>query len=273
MGALNDGMTRFFDLIFGPMAAWPAVAMVVVAVLTSVWALLLFKAVTPQKTLERVRDRLFGHIYEMGLYQDHLRVVARIQWDLARANLRYLSLTLPALVALTIPMVLTLGQLDARYSHRPLDPGEETVFRVTLAGGARADLSALRLETPAGVTVTAGPVRDRGTGEAAWRLRADQPGDFELVVHDGDRELVRREVPVGGGLRPVGQTSTRDWLHSLLFPGAPVLAGDSPVAAMTLVLPVREVAYFGVGLDWLVAFMVFSLLGGLALKDALRVSL
>jgi hypothetical protein len=273
MDALNDGMTRFFDLLMGPMAAWPAVAMAVVSVLTAIWALLLFKAVTPQRALRRVRDRLFGHIYEMGLYQDHLRVVGRIQWDLARANLRYLSLTLPALIALTIPMVLTLGQLDARYSHRPLAPGEETVFTVRLAAGSAADLSRLRLAAPDGVAVTAGPVRDRGTGQVAWRLRTDTPGDAELVVMDGETELVRRTVPIGGGLRPLGETSRRDWLHSLLFPGAPVLAAGGAVTEMTLALPTREVAYLGIEMPWLLAFVIFSLVGGLALKDALRVSL
>ena len=60
-------------------------------------------------------------------------VLARIQRDLARANLRYLGLTLPALLALALPMVLTLAQLDSRYGHRPLRPGETTVFSVTLA--------------------------------------------------------------------------------------------------------------------------------------------
>ncbi|MCB1182347.1 hypothetical protein KDM41_02865 [bacterium] len=273
MGALNTAMTRLFDLVIGPLAGRPAVALAVVSVLTAVWALLLFKAVTPQRTLERVRDRLFGHIYEMGLYPDHLRVVARIQGDLARANLRYLSLTLPALVALTIPMLLTLGQLDARYSHRPLAPGEETVFTVTLADGAAADLADVRLDVPEGVTVTAGPVRDHGAGELAWRLRVDREGDLPLVVRRGDAELVGRTLPVGGGLRPVGESSRSDWLHGLLFPGAPVLPSGGPVADATLLLPTREVAYLGVGLPWLVAFMIFSLVGGLALKDLLRVSL
>ncbi len=270
MRYLNDGMTKFFDLLLGPLAAWPALAMILVAVLTSVWALLLFKAVTPQAKLTRVRDRLFGHIYEMGLYQDHLRIVGRIQWDLARANLRYLSLTLPALVVLMVPMVLTLAQLDGRFAHRPLQVEEETVFSVTLPA---ADLAQVALRAPAGLAVVAGPVRDIKTGAVAWRIRAGQPGDHELVVSDGDREVVRRTVPVGDRLIAVGETSGGNWLHTLLYPGAPPLPGDSPVTAMTLRLPVRTTSYLGLSMDWLVAFMVFSLLAGLAIKDVLRVSI
>jgi hypothetical protein len=42
---------------------------------------------------------------------------------------------------------------------------------------------------------------------------------------------------------------------------------------MTLELPRRQTRYLGLELDWLVAFMVISLLAGLALKDPLKVSI
>lgn len=273
MNVLNNGMTKLFDVLLAPVAAWPVLTMILVSLVTAVWALLLFKAVTPQDKMNRVRDRLFGHIYEMGLYQDHLRVVGRIQWDLARANLRYLSLTLPYLVVLTVPMVLTLAQLDSRFSHRPLVPGEETVFSLTLSAEAAADLNSLRLTVPAGIEVSAGPVRDRATGSVAWRLAINEPGEYELVVLQGDQELMRRIVPVGEQLVSVGETSRQSWLHTVLYPGAPALPADSIIAAMTLKLPLRSISYFGLDMDWLVAFMVFSLLVGLGIKDVLRVSI
>ncbi len=273
MAILNNGMTKLFNVLLAPVAAWPVLTMIVVSLLTAVWALLLFKAVTPQEKMTRVRDQLFGHIYEMGLYQDHLRVVGRIQLDLARANLRYLSLTLPYLVVLTIPMVLTLAQLDSRFSHRPLATGEDTVFSLTLSELAAVEPGELRLTVPPGLSVNAGPVRDQATGSVAWGLTVVEAGDHELVVWRGEQELVRRVVPVGDELVAIGETSRRSWLHSVLYPGAPALPGDGVVAAMTLKLPLRTTSYLGLPMDWLVAFMVFSLLVGLAIKDALRVSI
>jgi len=273
MQLLNNGITRFFDLLLAPVSAWPALAMVLVSVVSAVWALLLFKAVTPQAKLTAVRDRLFGHIYEMGLYQEHLRVVARIQWALARANLRYLSLTLPALFVLTVPMLLTLAQLDGRFAHRPLAVGEETVFTVTMATDAVTDLDRIELTVTPGLRLKAGPVRDRVNGSLAWRILVDAAGEQELVVHESGRELVRRAVPIGDKLVTVGEKSDSNWLHALLFPGAPVLSGSGPVVATTLSLPARTTTYLGLRLDWLVAFMIISLLAGLAIKDVLRVSI
>ena len=152
---LTDIIGNLFDLLVGLLGGSPFLVMLVVSAITAVWALLLFKAVTPQARLTKVRDRLFGHIYEMGMYQDHLRVVGRIQRDLAKANFRYLGLTLPALFVLIIPMAFTLAQLDSRFALRPFERGETTVMSVTLA-----DDSSITLDP---TTVACTPPRRRRT--------------------------------------------------------------------------------------------------------------
>ena len=270
---LTDIIGKLFDLLVGLLGGSPLLVMLVVSVITSVWALLLFKAVTPQARLTKIRDRLFGHIYEMGLYQDHLRVVGRIQGDLAQANLRYLSLTLPALVVLTVPMVFTLAQLDSRFAHRPFLPGETTVLSVKLSQDSNIALENVTLETPPSLTVEAGPVRDAVSGSLAWRLRAEDRGTHVLRILNGTTELASREVVVGNELTPLGASSRKDWLHGILYPGAPPLPGDGSLDELTLRLPERHTRYLGIEMHWLLAFMVFSLLGGLVMKDALRVSI
>jgi len=270
---LTDIIGRMFDLVVGLLGGSPLLVMLVISAVTAVWALLLFKAVTPQAQLTRTRDRLFGHIYEMGLYQDRLRVVGKIQADLARANFKYLGLTLPALVVLTIPMVFTLAQLDARFAHRPLRSGETTVLSATLAPDSGLDPEDLRLETPPGVTVEAGPVRDAVAGAVAWRLRAEDPGTHHLRLTAGGKDIVARDLVVGEGLVSLGESSQKSTLHGVLYPGAPPLPRDGVLEKLTVMLPERQTTYLGVELHWLVAFMIFSLVAGLALKDVLRVSI
>lgn len=272
MTVLSQGLNGLFDLLLRPLAAAPAWAMLWISVLSAVWALLLFKATTPQARLQTARDRVLGHIYEMGLYQDHLGVLGRIQRDLAAANLRALLLTLPALLALTLPMLATLTQLEARFAHRPLRPGETTVFSVTLAPGAPEDPGELALRVPAGVTVEAGPVRDERGRAAAWRLRADRAGEHRLQVLLAGEPVTERRLDVGAGLRRLSERERPGPWHPLLHPGAEPLAGGA-LAETVLRLPARETNYLGVRLDWLVAFMLLSLPAGLAVKDLLRVSL
>lgn len=258
-----------FDLLMAPFASMPAVGMIVISALTAVWALLLFKAVTPQDRLVLTRDKLFGHIYEMGLYQDHLSVLARIQGDLAKTNLRYLGFTLPALVALTIPMIFTLGQLESRYAERPLQVGESTVLTISVAG----EVSGVRLDAEDGVKVSAGPVRNKRTGTLAWRIEAIRDGSHELRFLQGDKLLGTHNISVGKGLPRLHDKTEDTALGILLYPGAPDLSGSEGLTGLTIQWPQRDTAYLGFEMHWMVAFMVFSMIAGLLIKDLLKVSL
>ncbi len=271
MAALNGIITRLFDVVCGPLGGHAAWAMVLISAVTGLWAMGLFKLATPQKKLARQRDRLLGHIYEMGMYQDHLRVLARIQRDLAVANMRYLGLTLPALLVLLVPMVLTLAQLEGRFAHRPLRPGESVVLQVGWGGGGGQAGVGLRL--PAGVELAAGPVRDPATGKVVWRLRALEQGRWPVTVTVGGQPAARAVITVGEGLPLLGGRLGATWWERLLYPGGLPLPAGSQVASLEVDYPPRATAYLGVELNWLAAFMILSLATGLAMKDVLGVEL
>jgi len=266
---ITGAVSWVFDLLMAPFASMPVVGMIVISALTAVWALLLFKAVTPQDRLTLTRDKLFGHIYEMGLYQDHLSVLARIQGDLAKTNLRYLGFTLPALVALTIPMIFTLGQLESRYAQRPLQVGETTVLTISVAD----DVSGIRLEAAEGVKVAAGPARNKRTGTLAWRLEAVAEGSHQLRFLKGEKLLGTHDFLVGKGLPRLHDQNEDSALGILLYPGAPDLSDSEALTGLTIQWPQRDTAYLGFEMHWMLAFMVFSMIAGLLMKDLLKVSL
>lgn len=273
MNALNGIVGGLFDLVLAPFAGAPAWGLVFVSVLSAVWALLVFRLVTPQARLAAARERLLGHILEMGLYQDHLRVVGRIQRDLALANLRYVAASLPALAAMLLPMLLTLGQLEARFERRPLRVGESAVLAVTLAPSASARLDGLQVTAPPGVVVEAGPVRDAAAGAAAWRVRAAEPGRHRLQVMLDGREVATRDVVAGGGLPRTATEAGTSWARALLYPGERQLPRGGEVAGTRLRYPGRDLRWLGLDLDWLLAFMAVSLAAGLVLKKPLKVEI
>ena len=273
MTFIGQGINKIFDLLVWPLAGMPAMAMLILSLLTAVVGLLIFKWATPQQHLSGARDRLLGHIYEMGLYQDHLSVLARIQGSLAVANLKYLRLTFPALVALMVPMVVTVVQLESRFAHRPFAAGETTLFSVEVEEENAARIYDITLVTPTGVTVEAGPVRSLPSGSVTWRLRVDDPEAGPLQVRLDGKEVAVRIMRPTGRLPRLNETSGTGFLDPILSPGVAPLAAKGILSSMTLLLPERHTSYLGLDLNWLVAFCVFSLLGGLLLKDTLKVSL
>jgi hypothetical protein len=271
---IADAMNGLFDLLcvpFGGHAAW---AMLALSILTGVAMLLLFKVSTNQDRLELAKRRLLGHIYEMGLYQENLGVLFRIQRDLAVANLRYLGVTLPALAAIILPIILILAQLDIRFAHRPFAAGESSLVTARVLPGQEGLLDGLSLTASEGVRVETFPVRDHRALTASWRVRVTGTGEHELTVSAPDGGGWSKRLVAGGGLPRLAATRERAGLHHLLFnPAEKPLPGDSPLAEISLRLPDRETRYLGVPLHWLVAFCLFSLGFGFALKDVFKVKI
>lgn len=275
MGLLAGLMNRLFDLLCAPFGGAAAWAMTVLSVLLGALLLLLFKATTNQRALAAARDRLFGHLYELGLYQEDLRVMLRVQGDLAAANLRYLSRSLPALLPLVVVVLLVLPQLQARWEHRPLRPGEAVLVTATVAPGREALLSELRLEAPAGVRVETVPVRDRQARTAQWRVRVEQRGRHDLTVRAaGHAGAWTKRLEAAGGLPRIAAVRERaGFKQALLNPAEAPLPKDAPLASIALGTAPRETRYAGLPMHWLVAFCLLSIVGGLALKPALKVEI
>jgi hypothetical protein len=276
---IADFMNTVFDILvapFGNSAAW---AMMVISLLSGIVLLLLFKASTNQVKLAEAKRKLLGHLYEMGLYQESLRVLLRIQLQLAKANLKYLSRALPALIVMTIPVVLILAQLNSRFAYRPFLPEEAALLTVTVSSEGPSLLDNLSLLTPAAVSVESLPVRDYQARTITWRIRVLAEGRHELKVvssknQQWDKLLVAGSHRAGMPLTRLANDRERaGWHHTILNPGEMPLAKDSPVTNIALQLPSRETRYAGVRLGWIWAFCIFSLLFGFLLKDFFKVKI
>lgn len=272
MTAIANALNALFDLLcapFGGAAEWAVLAL---SLLLAVLMLVLFKAATDQARLVAARRVVTGRIHELGLFQDHLGVLVRIQRDLALANLRYLRRSLPALLVMALPLLVILAQVDARYGYRPLVAGEQALVTVRLDAAGADLLEGIALEAPAGLAVETAPVRDRRQGTATWRVRAEVPGRHEVTVRLADGRTAGKLVTVGDGAPRLARVRERESLRRLLMnPAEAPLPSGQPVAAVSVALPGRRLAYGPVRVHWLVALGVFSLVGGLALKDVLRV--
>ena len=261
--------SRVGDLLsapFGDHAGWALLAW---SVVFGLMAILLFKLATPQKRLAAARDRLIGHLLEAALFQTSLRTILAVQGRLLVANLCYLMTALPAIVALVVPLLLVLPQLEARFGRRPLDVGEAALVTAAVAGDAQ-----LSLAGDAGIVVEAGPVRDDARGEVVWRVRAQAAGRHELRL-SGAGEVQSLEVAVAEpGLAALTAARHVNGFDQLVFDPAGVpLPRDGAVRRLAVALPSREVGVAGVVLPWLVSFTLLSLAAGLLLKKPLSVEL
>ena len=288
MSFVNAALRAVFDLLLGPFAALPPIVPVtLVALVSGIFALLVYRWTSNQEALALVKRRLFAHLLEVRLFNDDLRAVLAAQLRLLRENLTYLRLNLVPLLWMIVPFMLVIAQLQFHYGYDGLEVGERTLLTVDLAApvsepaadGEAAPRPGVDLETPPGVAVETPAVWVPSLRQVVWRLRALEPGHHELVLRTGGGEFTKSlfvEAPEGGA-RWVRRSPTRRRaaiLDQLLYPAEPSLPGDGPVERIDVQYPTASISFFGLfDVHWLIAFLVLSIALAFALRNRFGVTL
>ena len=118
MSLLNDALRAVFDVALRPFAALPPIVPVtIVALVSGIFALLVYRWTSNQEAIAAVKRRLFGHLLEVRLFNDDLRAVLAAQLRLLRENLTYLRLNLVPLLWMIVPFMLLIAQLQFHYGY------------------------------------------------------------------------------------------------------------------------------------------------------------
>jgi hypothetical protein len=283
MAALNRFFSMVFDLLLRPFEGLsPIWSLVPLGVVFTVFALYVFKWTSNQKALDRVKRRIHAGIFEIRLWNDDLRSIARSQAEVFVQVLKQLALTLVPLLWMLIPFAIVIPQLQFRYGYSGLAPGETTLLEVTMAGGADADARldlmrarpALRLEAPPGVEVQTEALWIPLRNEMVWRLAASEAGTYELKLSDGagfsttkslvvsDRVVRRSPIKVNGS----------DWLGQIAYPAETPVPANGPIERIEIAYPEADVNLLGWRTHWLIAFVLLTIVFAFALRGPLGVT-
>ncbi|MDE2690008.1 MAG: hypothetical protein OXI49_05790 [Acidobacteriota bacterium] len=288
MSLLNAALRAVFDVALRPFAALPPIVPVaVVALVSGIFALLVYRWTSNQPAIAAVKRRLFGHLLEVRLFNDDLRAVLAAQLRLLRENLTYLRLNLVPLLWMIVPFMLLIAQLQFHYGYEGLEVGEQTLLIVDLAaaepvaadGEEAAPRPPIELEAPPGVAVETADVWVPSLRQVVWRLRADEPGRHELVVRvDGGAFTKSLFIadPDAGALW-VRRSPTRRRaaiLDQLLYPAEPSLPRGGPIERIDVQYGTAAISFFGLfDVHWLIAFLILSLAFAFALRNRFGVTL
>ncbi len=286
MSLLNAALRAVFDVALRPFAVLPPIVPVTIAALVSaVFALLVYRWTSDQAAIAAVKRRLFGHLLEVRLFNHDLRAVLAAQRRLLRENLTYLRLNLVPLLWMILPFSLLIAQLQFHYGYEALETGERTllVVELTPAPPAGGDEAARRppieLEAPVGVSVETAGVWAPSLRQVAWRLRADEPGEHELVVRADGGTFTKSlfVAPPESGARWLRRSPTRRRaaiLDQLLYPAEPSLPRGGPIERMDVRYGTASISFFGLlDMHWLIAFLILSIAFAFALRNRFGVTL
>jgi uncharacterized membrane protein (DUF106 family) len=265
---VNSALGWLVGTLLGPFQSLPpAVGLSIVSLVVAVAMLLVFRKTSNQAAIAAVKRKIHAGIFEIRLFNDDLRAMFRAQGDILRHNLTYLRLSFAPMLWMLVPLVLLIAQLQFYYGYDGLEPGKPALVKVTLKEtAAGASSPAIELNAPSGMRVETPLVWIPSEREAAWRVSAEQPGDYQLTVRL-DGRAVSKEVNVSSrvGWRAPERLEP-GFVNQLLYPAEAPIDADVPIEAIRVTYPDREVSVLGWQTHWMIAFFVLSIVFAFALR-------
>jgi hypothetical protein len=272
MQTFNRISNAFFDVVMAPFGHdHPAFDLFVWPALMGLLAMAVYKAVSNQKALARVKSQISMRLLEIRLFSHDILQVLRSTGMIVLKNFVYLGNHMLPMVIMLGPFVVILAQLVANYAYDPSPPGSVELLHLQLDPDSNVKARDAALALPPGVALEAGPVAT-ADHQVFWRLRAEQPGDHVLRVSLGG-EVYEKDWAVGGNARKVPLRRLRG-LEAILYPGEPALPAHGPVVAMELGMHPHALGPLPAGELGIVLWtFAFSLVAGFAVKGVFGVTL
>jgi hypothetical protein len=263
-----DTLGRLLLFPIGLLPGWLSATLV--AAVSGVLLLLVFKVTSDQRAIKRVRDDVNANLLALKLFKDSAAVAFRAQGRIMVGAGRLLVLAVVPMLVMAVPVFLLFAQLGLWYECRPLHAGEEAVVTMALNGDAAAPWPEVSLEPADAADTMVKPVRVLSRREACWNVKAREAGTHRLVFRV-DGQTVTKELAVGDGLMRV---STRrpawDWWDALLHPGEPPFRPDAAVRSIEIDYPPRTSWTCGAGW-WMWYWFAVSMIAALCFRRALNV--
>ena len=269
---LNTVANAFGGLLLTPIGMMPGwLSATVVATVTGVLLLAVFKYTSNQKAIQRVRNDINAHLLALKLFKESAVVALRAQGHILNGAFWLFVFAVVPMLVMAVPVTLMLGQLALWYQARPLQLGEEAVVTLKLNGDAGSAVPAVSLQPTDAVEVTVGPVRVRSQREVCWNVKARAPGNHRLVFQVGDSSP-SKELAIGDSLMRVStQRPPWDWTAILLNPWEQPFRPDDPVRSIEIDYPHRDSWTSGKD-SWVIYWFVVSFVAALCFRRALNVA-
>ena len=269
-----DSVHKIFDLILAPFmklgAFW---GLCVLAFFLGILLLLVFRSVSNQEAIRRVKAGLQAALLELYLYRDDFALSLDTMGDLLRCNLNYLLLALKPALMIGIPAVLLFVQLAARYENRPLKPGEAALIELTVSDSHSQESGSVFLVPGEGFAVETPGLSMPADQRMLWRIRGEAEGIWQLRFVCG-RDSLTQPLHVGTDT-PVLATDSFDnnGLKSLLNPGVFPLEEQGFVSRVHIAYPRKKLLSPVGRIHWIFCFVLCSFLGGIIAKYILKVEI
>lgn len=262
----NYFLTQVFDLLLLPLAKLPPFfGILLLSLLTSLFVLVVYRAVSSPKKVKETKNRIKAHILAIRLYRDFWRTIVSSFFKSLYYTGKYFVLNLGPLLLVLPLMFLLFVQMDIRYGMRPFKPGETITVKARFNG----DINALNTELQPSPHFRASmnPVFIQALREVDWKLKAGTSGTTAVAI-TVDGTTVRKNLVIGDNLPALSNEKMADSsLGHFIYPAEKLLAPRTSLRSIAIAYPARSISFLGLRTHWLVYYLALTMIIALALKN------
>lgn len=242
----------FFDTIFGPLLNLNAIwAIMIVAFIVSLLITLIYKWMTDQHMMKKLKDELKDFQKQMKEFKDNPKKVMEIQKKAMETNMKYMMHSLKPTLITFLPIILIFGWLSANFAYDPIMPNTEFTTTAVFEEGANGKIS---LNVPEGVEILNDKEQEIKEGTARWTLKGIT-GKY-ILEYNYNENIYDKEVLI---------TEEKEYIEPLKEiekDGIKSISIDNEKK--------RPLNLFGWRLGWLGTYIIFSIAFSMSLRKLLK---
>ncbi len=251
-----------FDLL-GPF--W---GLTLLSLLSGVGMLWVVGKTTPQKLVERARNRMDSAVYEIRLFIDSPKRVGISLGRLMSNSLLYIATMLPAFLILAVPLAFMYLSLEVRYGLEAIPLNKPFVVSVELADGV--DGRKLAFTPEAGLELTSPPLYVKSEQAVYIRAVATKPVSSDLHLDLGGRTETKRIVADPNAEQMAPDRASGIDLFTSYGSERPL---DGDITAISVPHETKDGRYLGINMPWWIWWLLLMMIAAFGLRKRMGVTL
>lgn len=246
-----------------------------VALLSTFFALLVYKYFSNQSGIKRSKEKLKAYFVEQWLYIDDPVLILRAQARIIMEGARYLSYTLVPLAIMVFPMMLVLVNMEYRYHYRAFRKGEKILVKLKAENEICTD--SIRFELPLGLKLDGGPlgatITEKGKEKTMiwFRILVEEEGEYEACIFFKDKRLKLPIIANPEQVVRLNPVELKNSFNRFFHPGLSKIGRDIPLEEIRISYPEFNPIFFRWKIWWLWQFIIFMFVFGFLLKRLIKV--
>jgi len=247
--AIFSFFDRFLNAAFGFLLNWnPLYAIIAIAFIVSLLIVVIYKFLTNQNEMKRLKDELKEHQKKMKDHKHDAEKMMSIQKEAMRTNMQYMTKSMWPTLITFLPILLIFGWLNGHLAFEPLTPDVPFPITIQMEKGITGNIS---IATPQGLEVIGDSTKQIQEGMAEFELKGEAGEYLASLKYGNETQDKLIKITTERKYAPVTETYKSEAFKR-------VTLGNKPLKVI-----------FGLG--WLWAYIISAIVFSLVLRKIMNV--